>query len=505
MKIKSYIIALALCLFSLAGCEEPMPAGVTDIVLEPEQAELTEGDTLRINATLAPSDLKDKVISWTSSDESVAAVSASGLVEAIAEGNVRITASCDGVEAVCILTVRELVPVEKIIMNKTAVELARKDSVQLEVTVLPRDASPVGLLWSSSDENVATVSGDGLVHAVSVGECVIMASIGDITAECNVTVTGIALSGISLNHESLAMEKGTSERLEVIYEPSDTDDRTVTWSSGDSYVATVSEDGLVSAVAVGTAVITVTSEDGLTASCIVEVSGEAALGDYFYSDGTYSAELNPNKELVGIVFYTGNPVAEDKVLEAEHPGCTHGLAVSIEEYTSSWLDITGARDYPYVIGNWIEAHTDYPSTYTDTGDGKMETIMGYGLTKGLEAFNEASENSDWQIQFIVQLGWFKSGCPDVEGTSGWFMPSIRELDLLCHGESDGRPDWQPFLIRDLVNSKLESAGEERLDGFLYWSCLELDWENALLEGFTDYGYFFNGKSVGRSVRYVTAF
>lgn len=492
-------------LFIGVGCERVSPVKVTDIRLSFSEISLSVGDTVAIDATVLPEDSDDNTILWSSSDDAVATVSPDGVVTAISPGDASITASCSDVSATCDVTVREQVQAEKLIMSKTEAVLVRNDSLALEVTVLPRQAEGYLIEWSSSDETVAEVSDNGVVYALSTGDAVITASIGELSADCSITVEPITESGINLNHEILDLEAGETAVLEVSFIPENTDDRHIVWSSSDRYVASVSEEGLVTAIAVGSAVITATSVNGYTAECVVNVSGEPSIGDYFYSDGTYSAVLNPNKRLVGVVFYTGDPTIDDGILRNEHPECNNGLVVCIEDYTGSWLDIDGARAYKDIIGNWIERNTEYPSTYTDIDDGKMDAIMGYGLTKGLEAFNAADENSGWQVQFIIQLGWFRYDCPDVEGTSGWFMPSFKELDLLCNGEDNGRPDWQPLLIRDLINARLDAAGAEPLKHYLYWSCLELDGENALLKGFDEGGNLFDGKSSSRSIRYITAF
>lgn len=85
------------------------------------------------------------------------------------------------------------------------------------------------------------------------------------------------------------------------------------------------------------------------------------------------------------------------------------------------------------------------------------------------------------------------------------MPSICELDLICNGEPNGRPDWQPLLNKALLDTKLEAIGAQPLDEYLYWSCLELDGENALDMGFDVGTKFYDYKAVERMARYVFAF
>ena len=270
---------------------------------------------------------------------------------------------------------------------------------------------------------------------------------GEASAECLVTVTDIEVEEVTLNETSLSLSKGETVQLEATVFPEDAGNRNLTWST----------------------------------------------------------EANPNKTPVAIVFWAGDPTVDDEILRKEHPDCTNGLAVSLEDVQTSWLDLVGYRKYKDVIGEWIEANTDYLSCLTDMDDGKTESILGYGITKGLYEFNASEENSEWQIQFIVDMDLFKYDCPDVPGTSGWFMPSICELDLICNGEPNGRPDWQPLLNKALLDTKLEAIGAQPLDEYLYWSCLELDGENALDMGFDVGTKFYDYKAVERMARYVFAF
>lgn len=239
---------------------------------------------------------------------------------------------------------------------------------------------------------------------------------GEAGAECLVTVTDIEVEEVALNETSLSLSKGETVQLEATVFPEDAGNRDLTWSSSDEYVVSVTQDGVVEALAVGSVTISAEAGNGVMAECTVEVSGKPVIGDYFYSDGTWSTEANPNKTPVAIVFWAGDPTVDDEILRKEHPDCTNGLAVSLEDVQTSWLDLVGYRKYKDVIGEWIEANTDYLSCLTDMDDGKTESILGYGITKGLYEFNASEENSEWQIQFIVDMDLFK-----------YVVPMFREL------------------------------------------------------------------------------
>lgn len=163
-------------------------------------------------------------------------------------------------------------PVHSITLNKTALSLHPGDVETLVASVDPSDAV---LSWTSSNSAVATVSTTGKVTAVGNGNAVITASATDGSgkkATCAVTVTTL-VTGVSLNKTSLVLNEGGSETLTATITPSTASDKSVTWSSTNTSVATVNSSGKVTAVAAGTATITATAKDGSgkKASCAVTV------------------------------------------------------------------------------------------------------------------------------------------------------------------------------------------------------------------------------------------
>ena len=161
-------------------------------------------------------------------------------------------------------------------LNKTSATLTSKGAtVSLSATVSPSDAGNKAVTWKSSNTSVATVSSSGVVTAVGNGTATITAttSVGSKTATCKVTVN-IAPTGVSLNKTSATLtQKGETVSLTATVSPSNAADKTVTWKSSNTSVATVSSSGVVTAVGNGTATITVTTSAGSkTATCKVTVS-----------------------------------------------------------------------------------------------------------------------------------------------------------------------------------------------------------------------------------------
>lgn len=147
----------------------------------------------------------------------------------------------------------------------------------MTATVLPNNATDKGVVWSTSDEAIATVSTAGVVTAVKAGTATITATtkVGAKKATCTVTVTNpvVNVVGVSLNKATTSIVKGSKETLTATINPSNATDKTVTWTSSAEAIATVSTTGEVTAVSAGTADITVTTKSGnKTAKCTVTVT-----------------------------------------------------------------------------------------------------------------------------------------------------------------------------------------------------------------------------------------
>jgi uncharacterized protein YjdB len=175
-------------------------------------------------------------------------------------------------------------PLTGIALNKTEIELEKGTTETLTVSYDPADTTDSKeTLWACSDYSVATVE-NGVVTAVGKGNAIITARCGRYTATCNITVTEKdvtpdpkptekPLTGITLNKETLELEKGATESLTVGYAPEDTtDNKDVIWTSSEEAVATVT-DGTITAVGKGTAIITA-KVGNCEASCTVKVTEE---------------------------------------------------------------------------------------------------------------------------------------------------------------------------------------------------------------------------------------
>ena len=248
------------------------PVPVSSVTLDHTSLELEIGETATLVASVKPDNAADKTVTWTSSDTKIATVDASGEVTAVEEGETTITAKAGDKKAECKVTVKR-VPVTSVSLDKITLELTEGESASLTATVSPDNATDKTVTWSSSDATVATVDDNGKVTAVKAGTATITAKSGDKSASCAVTVKAafVAVTSVELNKTSLELTEGNSETLTATVKPDNATDKTVTWSSSDSNIATVDGDGKVTALKEGTATITAKSGEK-SATCSVTVS-----------------------------------------------------------------------------------------------------------------------------------------------------------------------------------------------------------------------------------------
>ena len=201
-------------------------------------------------------------VEWTSSDESVATVDATGMVVAVSAGEADITASVTDSEmsAVCKVTVK-VAAKDITVPDNLDVKLNDGNETTVEATVSPADATDVKVSYASTDEAVATVDKDGKVQILQPGECDIVTTLtqeGKKVVEKKTHIKAFyEVEGITLDKTEGIFTAGNTVTLNATVLPEEIADETiVTWTSSDEKVATVDENGKVTAIAAGEATIT---------------------------------------------------------------------------------------------------------------------------------------------------------------------------------------------------------------------------------------------------------
>ena len=291
------------------------------------------------------------------------------------------------------------IEVESVVITPATYELSVDEEATLSVDVLPADAEYT-LEWISTNDGVVTVT-DGTIKGIAPGTAIVMAKAGNKTGNCTVTVVGVPVESITLNHHELELEEGSAYTLTATIAPEDADNKSIIWSSSAPDIVKVNGAGNITALRPGLAIITAQAGN-CTDECAVRVNGAPlAVGDYYYSDGSWSQSLDPTRTPIGIVFYVGDITATDPALKADHPYCTHGLVVALHEKNNLGWQLN-YKTYNDIVDSWVTANTDYESIWSGYEiDSNLNRPMGYNNSKALEAFNAAEENAEWQIGLQV--------------------------------------------------------------------------------------------------------
>ncbi|HMM32812.1 MAG TPA: Ig-like domain-containing protein [Clostridia bacterium] len=281
------LLALVLlfgCFFCASAEGEAQTGSLKALTLNRTKATITlkKGDEfpvqLSLSAKIKPADA-GVMLKWQSSNEAVATVDENGLVTAVGFGTTFLTVSendSGGKSASCVLTVKKTM-VGRVRFSKDTytISIAAGESfgkaLQLTPEVAPKDAFDQSLTFASSDEAVAKVDENGLVTSVGYGTAVITATANDGSgkvARCTVKITPVLISAISFVNKSETISVGEGgilgEQLQLKAKvmPLEAANASLTWASSDNEVATVDENGLVTSVGYGAAVITATANDG---------------------------------------------------------------------------------------------------------------------------------------------------------------------------------------------------------------------------------------------------
>jgi uncharacterized protein YjdB len=381
----------------------PVPVASVSVALG--ASSLNSGQTTQATATTRDANnnvLTGRVISWSSSNTGVATVSGSGLVTAVAAGTAQITATSEGQSGSATLTVASPpVPVASVSVALASSSINTGQTTQATATT--RDANNNVLTgrvitWSSSNTGVATVSTSGLVRAIAVGTVQIIASCESQNGNSTLTTTAAPVASVSVTLGSGSLNPGLTTQATATTRDANNNvltGRVITWSSDNTAFATVSPSGLVTAVAVGTANITATSE-GQSGSATVSVqvpgltnepSGMTVISDRPFNAlnelGWFDAEYKTGNQT--IVADATAPVSPPNVMRIHLPaGSGEGGSQGTSDYTLPNQRTLYVRYAGKFSSNWQGSSSGVDKTfyvYTSTGVASVYfNMQGSGVT-----------------------------------------------------------------------------------------------------------------------------
>ncbi len=274
------LVAVAAC--SLTTEVVPGGSDVAAVSITPPTTTVSVGSRVPLQALVQDASGRAIVganVFWSVRDPSVASISSAGMVTGMAVGTTEIAASVDGKSGIATITVQKE-PVASVVVTPPQVDVTPGSKVQLSATAYDASQNELTgrtITWSTSTASVATVDATGMMTSVGTGSATITATAEGKTGTATITVSQAPVAAVAVTPTPLSMSVGQTTQLAATLTDSAgnvLNGRTVTWASSNSSVATVSAQGVVTAVVEGTATITATSE-GRSGSAAVTVSNVA--------------------------------------------------------------------------------------------------------------------------------------------------------------------------------------------------------------------------------------
>ena len=379
-----------------------------------------------------------------------------------------------------------------ITLNRNTLTLKAGETYQLTATLTPANAN-TKVTWSVSN-NVVSVTDDGKITANQGGACLVTATAGSVKAQCSVTVTEVEITRVRFSDSSVDMTEGESRKLNVSLTPSDASPLSLDWTSDTPSVATVSEDGTVTAVGEGSAIITATAPNGQDDYCWVYVTRKVDVkvpvvgreyGPFnlttYYRDGRVNDTWNITSFVVNSI-------------EARRGSDNYELSINIQgrsTYDSCWFDlyfydasgrllgektiiesVSANRDFNIIVDTYIECdlldNAARMEFYSHDGDPANSGPSSGGNTGGNQGGSTGGGN---------------------EGGSSTETPSY-DYPYDTYYSFPGIPSFDEFTS----SSRLQNSYTEgKIASYLYGSATteELDAYRAALKecGFSESSYF----------------
>ncbi|MBR1748140.1 MAG: uL15 family ribosomal protein [Clostridia bacterium] len=476
---------------------------------------VSNGAQARLSQTLSPAEVSYLEVVWSSNNESVVTVDRNGVITTHNIGTAVITCtatngtpdnSSDDKKGTCTVTVTPA-NVISVALEPSAYYLSTKETLAIQAIVRPFDGFTRTVVWSSSDESVATVDKNGVVHPVSIGNVIITATATNETPDDpNDDRKATCAIEVSVFAEEIAVESGItllqgSDRhtLTPVFTPADTTYQTVHWSSDNTTVATVDQNGVVTPYEPGTAIITVVADNGSpddpsddkTTTCTVTVTARGPVSYLDYVDGAFVEKqceeytiLRPDSNVLKSGWYVvsrdvtiGGRITLDGIWSADvhillMDGATlnanTGINVdywdSLTVYaqtndvaTAGKLNARNGNDFAAAIGN------DY-DRYSETGSAGTIVLNGGVITAYGDAYAPAIGGRGSRVTIncpeLYAEAYFR-GWTAIQGTvtvdSRLAVTSGGAVQWDYAHNNDGRNNVRIFLPVDITGVRLDQT------------------------------------------------
>ena len=286
------------------------------LTLKPDKNMIQINEKINMNGSIINGE--QEKITYKSSDTSIATIDSNGIVTGIKPGTVKIEGVTEsGLKSS--YTLKVIIPIEKIELSKTNIEMILGSTQTLEVSILPENATESKVVtWTSSDSSIVSVD-NGKLTALKEGEADIVASLTNgMKATCHVIVKDNEITSITLDKTKIEMYINQNEALTATIIPENTtQSKEITWTSSDNSIVSVNN-GIISALKAGSATISATSSNGLTATCQVIVKDDSITSIKFDKE-TVELKVDESIELNVTFNPTDTTQSKDLVWTSSNP------------------------------------------------------------------------------------------------------------------------------------------------------------------------------------------
>ena len=379
-----------------------MPVSANAAKLNKKNVSLNVGKTYTLKAT----GIKGAV-TWSSSNKKVATVSSKGVVKAKKKGTAVITAKYGKKKLTCKVTVKQ--PVTSIKLSKTSISLNEGKTYSLKTSIAPKNADNKAVVWKSSNTKIATVSSKGIVAAKSAGTATITATAKDGSGKkssCKVTIKGSSNSKILIQELKFDIKeriivllpdqyKDTSSKYWIfggfynedyyyapIIFPSNATNKTLSWKSSNTNVATVDTNGNITALRAGTTIISASTTDGSKKTISYKATVIGGKENFMEIDMTQKENLAKYLKRTSNRSYTEKLYDEGTGEKTEER--KHYFLFENPLYSQGWRCVGISTDYEIIIGHeQVESligpkAPPYDITVTDPAEMDMEILQAKG-------------------------------------------------------------------------------------------------------------------------------
>ena len=385
------------------------PLAVTGIEVL-EHLDIPVNGTGTVTYSVLPENAYNKNVSFESADAGIAAVNANGVVTGVSAGETTITVTTEdgGFTGACTINVYNQA-VTGVTIEPSEAELTVGSSTKLTATVLPENASNKNVVYAVDDESILSVDQDGNVTGLSLGTATVTVTTedGGFTASAEITVIPVRVTGVGISPEAASVGLGHTIQLTASIKPSNAANKNLFWSVSDETIISVDGQGTVTGLSLGTATVTVTTEDGgFTASAEITVCYAPA--------NTWTAIGTMNNEFCGVFNGDGYAVRGIYINTQESYQGLFGnsggdsiianLGVA-ESYIYGDMEVGGVVGRNDTGYNGVEYSggtvTNCYNTGSVTGEGHVGGVVGFNVGTVINCYNTGSVTGEGHVGGVV--------------------------------------------------------------------------------------------------------